>query len=145
MEEPIINDKQTYRPLYEKKTIVVSQALNKINFNIHRKEEQAIKSLGLFKSGISKVEVTLDKDTYLTNEVVKVHVNLDNKECDESIKKVGLKFFREFTSTSVQGVKLTDRTLLMKRKSDGVGSKVAVNRIIELPLDLMKFDKDSTL
>ena len=74
-----------------------------------------------------------------------MHVNLDNKECDESIKKVGLKFFREFTSTSVQGVKLTDRTLLMKRKSDGVGSKVAVNRIIELPLDLMKFDKDSTL
>ena len=37
MEEPIINDKQTYRPLYEKKAVVVSQTGSKINFNISRK------------------------------------------------------------------------------------------------------------
>ena len=145
MEEPIINDKQTYRPLYEKKAVVVSQTGSKINFNISRKQEQAIKSLGLFKSGSSKVEVTLDKDTYLTNEMVKVHVNLDNNECDEAIKKVTVKFFRELNATSVQGVKLTDRTFITKIKAEGVGSKSSAIRVIEVPLESFKFAKESSL
>jgi hypothetical protein len=45
----------------------------------------------------------MDKDAYQPNEIVKINLNFDNKECDEAVKKVTVKFVREVTSVSSKG------------------------------------------
>lgn len=64
MEEPVINGKSTYRPLVSKRLLIVSAPVEKVNFNVSMKNQNEIKSALFFKSGTSKVDVTLDKDAY---------------------------------------------------------------------------------
>ena len=115
LEEPVINGKQVYKPLVAKRLLILSQPLSKINFNVSLKQENEIKTLLLFNSGKSKVDVTLDKDAYLTSETINLNINLDNRGCDTDVKRAKVRLIREVTSVSASGVEYTDKTILMKR------------------------------
>ena len=104
-----------YKPLVSKKVLIVSQPLSKINFNVSMKQENEIKTLLLFNSGKSKVDVTLDKDAYLTSETINLNLNFDNRGCDTDVKSAKVRLIRELTSVSASGVEYTDKAILMKR------------------------------
>src|ERR1017187_7067824 len=109
MEEPVIGGKQTYRPLFSKRVVVVSQPLSKINFNISHKQDQDIKSLLFLNAGNSKVDITMDKDAYQAEEMINLHLLFNNTACDEAIKHSKVRLIREFTSISSNGTEYKDR------------------------------------
>ncbi|CDW75052.1 UNKNOWN [Stylonychia lemnae] len=145
IDEPVINGKQQFKPLIAKRVMILSQPLSKVNFNVSMKQENNIKTLLLFNAGKSKVDVTLDKDAYTTKETINLNLNFDNKECDTDVKSAKVRLIREINSVSAGGVEYSDKTILMKRKCEGVHAKTTQQRIFQIPLDIIDFKRDSLL
>ena len=61
--QPMNSEQPRFRPLLNKRIIVVSHAPEKINFNIKVAKEHQLTAL-IFKQGVSKVEVELERDAY---------------------------------------------------------------------------------
>lgn len=91
-----------------------------MNFNVSLKQQKDIKTLFFLDAGESKVEVSMDKDGYTPKEVVQLKLNFDNEKCDEAVKHATIRFIREVSSVSASGIELNDKTILFKRKVDGV-------------------------
>lgn len=72
------------------------------------KQENNIKSFLFMNSGKSKADVTLDKDAYTPSETVNLNILLDNSNCDTDIKGAKVRFIREVTSVSNNGVQFKD-------------------------------------
>lgn len=145
MEEPVINGKSTYRPLVSKRLVIVSGPVEKVNFNVSLKNQNDIKSVLFFKSGTSKVDVTLDKDAYTPNEQVNLEVNFDNAACSTDVQRAKVRLIREVSAVSAKGVELKDQCILMKRVCEGVGARSQAKRVIELPLSQIDFSQDSVI
>lgn len=72
-------------------------------------------------------------------------MNFDNEKCDEAVKHATIRFIREVSSVSAGGIQLNDKTILFKRKVDGVDNNQKLERVVELALDQVTFDHDSVL
>lgn len=77
----------------------------------------------------------MDKDGYTPKEIVQLKLNFDNERCDEGVKHATVRFIREVSSSSASGIELKDRTILFKRKVEGVNSNAKMERTVELHLD----------
>jgi Arrestin (or S-antigen), C-terminal domain len=123
-----------YKPLLNKRIIVVSQPPERVNFNLKIAKDHQAKAL-FVNQGVAHVEVHLDRDAYQPSEVVRLRLVIDNSASDQGIKKVKLKLFREIKSVSANGKEFLERTPIVKRKlPDSVPAKQKKDIVVEMAL-----------
>ncbi len=74
-----------YKPLKNKRILVISSPPAKINFNVDIIKEHKLSSF-FGKNGVSKIEVRLDRDAFQPTETVRAVVIIDNTQCEKEAK-----------------------------------------------------------
>lgn len=113
------SDGKAYKPMLNKRILVLSSPPEKINFAINLAKEHPIPAL-FGKNGKSKVSVRLDRDAYQPSETIQVKVTVDNRDSDQGVKSIKAKLVRQVTAVSANGSRYDEQTVLVKLKQERV-------------------------
>lgn len=92
----------TYKPIYDKKFVEISQAPPHLNFNVPRQGQHDIKTLFLLDRGYCRAECIFEKDVYQPNDIINVRCKVINEKCKDSVSKITLKLKRFVIATTVK-------------------------------------------
>lgn len=92
---PSKDSKIIYKPLVNKRLLIMSTPPTKINFNVLVSKDYQATSLGFIKNGSANVSCTLDRDAFQPSETINFRLSIDNTKCNQSINGFKCKLFRE--------------------------------------------------
>lgn len=75
--------------------------------------EKNIKTLFFVRQGPSKINFTLQKDTFYANEKAVIQCEVDNSRCDKDIKEIKIKLRRNITCSASSDNKRFEDSLIM--------------------------------
>lgn len=134
MEEACDGTKSSFKPFSTKRRFLVNKIPDQPVFHRTLEIEKAISTFFFVKQGKAKATVTFEKNVYTSNEMAKIHVDLDNRECEKNVNHVKAKLYRE-----IVGIDSKNRTIKRKELlsvAEYEGTKHGESKAIDLELKM---------
>eukprot|EP00347_Sterkiella_histriomuscorum_P012570 403368060 len=117
-----------------KQPFIIQELLKSIQSDIHGSQEAKIVSGCCINQGISKIDVTFDKNAYYAHETAKTKITIDNSRCNLDMGVISLSI-QQYISIQANGYKYSNSLSLINRTESG--PKARYKKIEkELSLDL---------
>lgn len=113
---PTKDSKIIYKPLVNKRLLIISNPPSKINFNVLVSKDYQATSLGFIKNGSAEISCTLERDSFQPSETINFRLSIDNMKCSQSVNGFKCKLYREIRAWTQTRVEFIDRVELIKMK-----------------------------